>query len=96
MDFPQQYIMYVSRLIALISNSRAFLRKSLESSSMCLGAWTFIHCSEEHPHRASNALCEAPPRPFFCEYAVSGSARDGTLTHFSGVGRPSQREAGEN
>ena|SRR5258707_14918722 len=30
----------------------------------------------------SNSLCEAPPRPFFCECAVSGSARHGTLTYF--------------
>jgi len=44
----------------------------------------------------SNFLCEAPPRPFICECAVSGGARHGTLTHFSGVGRPSPREAGEN
>ncbi len=36
------------------------------------------------------------PTPFFCECAVSGSARHGTLTYFSGAGRPSQREAGEN
>jgi len=44
----------------------------------------------------SNALCKASPRPFFCECAVSGGARHGTLPHFSGVGRPSQREAGEH
>ncbi len=30
----------------------------------------------------SNFLCEAPPRPFFCEGAESGGARLGTLTHF--------------
>ncbi len=44
----------------------------------------------------SNSLCEVPPRPFFCEYVVSGGARHDILTHFSGVGWPSQREAGEN
>ncbi len=46
--------------------------------------------------RAFQFSLRGPTPPLFCECAVSGSARHGTLTHFYGVGRPSQREAGEN